>query len=609
MKTNVFLTVICCLAAVVAFAQQRAQSSFDHVNPFNLNPAYAGFDSCGYAFAQHKQQWVGVEGAPTNTQLQGLLPLQPTLGLGLNISSWQAGVLRATNLAIHAGKHVQLNSKLRLGGAVGLGYYRYTFGMNDVVAFDSDTYLNQSAQSNSGVFGNLGLLLSSDRTQAGIALPNVFGTPLTFEAAGEQNQFDVERYFNVHASHRLTLADQLSLTPQFIYRSIPGHGAMMDIKANLRLRDVLGVSAGFRTQSGLIAAIDLRLNDRFQFGYAYDAGMARLNGISNGSHEVLLGIRICKQTPPPPEPVQYYTSGTATDSYGQPLSNLSVVVTNLATGETQTVQTDSAGRYTVPVDAGGTYTIAVNNANFEAFTTSVVIDANTAQSTTNLALTNKVQHVTGLVVDAESGQPLSGVAVGISNKTAAYTAVTDARGIFELELPGHKQGDVLDYTVELTNTGYLPYSDHFNATLTNYEPMPLNMLLKGGLKLTPEKQPEQLAEIIDLKPIRFEVNSARLTEAAKVELDKVVGVLQSNPEMRIEIGAHTDCTGNDESNMRLSEKRASSTLEYIKARVDNPERITGKGYGESMPVRPCNCADCTPEDHALNRRTEFRIVR
>jgi len=82
--------------------------------------------------------------------------------------------------------------------------------------------------------------------------------------------------------------------------------------------------------------------------------------------------------------------------------------------------------------------------------------------------------------------------------------------------------------------------------------------------------------------------------------------------MIVELGAHTDCRENEVYNQLLSNRRAISCLNYIKIRIKNPNRISGKGYGKTMLVNNCNCQldkICSEEDHKLNRRLEFVVIR
>jgi outer membrane protein OmpA-like peptidoglycan-associated protein len=93
-----------------------------------------------------------------------------------------------------------------------------------------------------------------------------------------------------------------------------------------------------------------------------------------------------------------------------------------------------------------------------------------------------------------------------------------------------------------------------------------------------------------------------------VELDKLVATLLDNPTVKIELSSHTDCRGKDAYNMKLSEKRAKSAVDYIISKGVPKGNITSKGYGESQPSENCACDQCSDDQHQRNRRTEFKVL-
>ncbi|MBR2623851.1 MAG: OmpA family protein, partial [Paludibacteraceae bacterium] len=104
-------------------------------------------------------------------------------------------------------------------------------------------------------------------------------------------------------------------------------------------------------------------------------------------------------------------------------------------------------------------------------------------------------------------------------------------------------------------------------------------------------------------------DKADLRAESVKELEKIVAFLKTNPDLKIELGSHTDSRGNDDYNMRLSERRAKSVVDYIISRGISPERIVSKGYGETRLVNDCgNGVKCTEEEHQQNRRTEILIL-
>lgn len=116
--------------------------------------------------------------------------------------------------------------------------------------------------------------------------------------------------------------------------------------------------------------------------------------------------------------------------------------------------------------------------------------------------------------------------------------------------------------------------------------------------------PIQKNMIVQLKNIQFESNSYILTHTSFAELDKVVKLMEANPELQIELSAHTDDIGTDAYNDQLSAKRGETVLEYLVKKGILRERLTSVGYGKHKPLVP-NTSD---ENRAINRRVEFKVT-
>ena len=112
---------------------------------------------------------------------------------------------------------------------------------------------------------------------------------------------------------------------------------------------------------------------------------------------------------------------------------------------------------------------------------------------------------------------------------------------------------------------------------------------------------------IVLQPIYFDYDKSNITQQGAFELDKLVQVMKSNEKLVIFAKSHTDSRGSDEYNLSLSDRRAQATVQYVISKGISADRITGKGFGKSEPVVPCN--PCTEEEYAKNRRSEFLIVK
>ena len=108
-----------------------------------------------------------------------------------------------------------------------------------------------------------------------------------------------------------------------------------------------------------------------------------------------------------------------------------------------------------------------------------------------------------------------------------------------------------------------------------------------------------------------EFDKANILESSKLALDTtVLRLMLDNPQIIIEIMSHTDSKGNDQYNMKLSQRRAESVVTYLISKGVKVQRLSAKGYGESKPVAPNENPDGSdnPDGRTLNRRTDFKII-
>ena len=123
------------------------------------------------------------------------------------------------------------------------------------------------------------------------------------------------------------------------------------------------------------------------------------------------------------------------------------------------------------------------------------------------------------------------------------------------------------------------------------------------------KKGMDLAKVFEIKEIKFDYNKADIRSDAAVELTKIVEVMREYPKMKIDIRSHTDSRGADSYNLKLSDRRAKATLEWIVKQGIDRKRLKAKGYGETRLVNGCsNGVPCTEEEHQENRRSEFIVV-
>ena len=214
-------------------------------------------------------------------------------------------------------------------------------------------------------------------------------------------------------------------------------------------------------------------------------------------------------------------------------------------------------------------------------------------------------NLSGVVKDAD-GKVLENAVVQLPTKVSGKneTISTDAQGKFKTDLLGEKaKGDHIRIPIKISKVGLATIVDTIDMVLGTTTDIVVNYKL--------EKPTNSL--FVEVKSIYFDLNSSYIREDAKVELDKIVKIMNDNPTLKIEFGSHTDCRASAAYNLWLSNRRAQNSADYIKSRITNPSRIYGKGYGESQLVTNCPCegevvSNCSDEDHQANRRTEFKII-
>ncbi len=126
-----------------------------------------------------------------------------------------------------------------------------------------------------------------------------------------------------------------------------------------------------------------------------------------------------------------------------------------------------------------------------------------------------------------------------------------------------------------------------------------------NIKITLDKL--YLNKEIVLKNIYYDYDKWDLRPESENTLNILFNLLKNNPEFKVNIGSHTDCRGDIEYNIELSQKRAQSVVDYLIKKGITRERLNAVGYGESNPIINCECEKCTEDQHQLNRRTTFEL--
>jgi len=218
-----------------------------------------------------------------------------------------------------------------------------------------------------------------------------------------------------------------------------------------------------------------------------------------------------------------------------------------------------------------------------------------------------------LFKDKNSGEAIDGVSVKVvedSTGIILFQGATDELGHFLQKIDSIPLNAIKKLKISMKKDGY--FSKEVEFSITAIDTNKINVADLVDLNLEPLSNGMTINELLGLKSIYYDFNKADLRQDDIIELDKVVSFMNKHAKIQIELNSHTDCRGSKIYNLDLSNRRALSAANYIKERISNPDRISCKGYGETMMKVDCPCEDlirskCSEEENQLNRRTEFTV--
>jgi len=209
-----------------------------------------------------------------------------------------------------------------------------------------------------------------------------------------------------------------------------------------------------------------------------------------------------------------------------------------------------------------------------------------------------MQVIKGTVYNSETLNPLSDAVVQKidENGKILEEVKTNELGEYEFECDCDQT-----YTILAKKNDYK--DDYKNVNTTNEK----DKIHGIDLHLIPLIKNDQIV----INPIFFDFDKWNIRTDAQYELENIVDVMREHPDMVIKIESHTDSRGSDRYNMKLSDRRAKSTRDYLLSRNIAPDRIESAiGYGESQLLNECaNGVRCSKEQHQENRRSYFYIIK
>jgi len=282
--------LLICLAflPVLVNAQQDVMFTQYMFNGLVLNPAYAGSHDALSATVMAREQWTGIEGAPSTQTLALHSPLfNNKIALGLLVVNDNIGVTNETNFYLSYAYRIKFSrGTLSMGLQTGIGQYRNA--LSEVFLggnTNDDAFVGDDIRAALPNFG-AGLYYYTDRFYAGISVPHILNNE--YDRSNVTRIAKQVRHYFLTAGFVKDINFWLKWKPNLLLKVVDGAPVQFDLNSNFLISDVLWLGASWRSFDSFDVLAEIQINNQLRFGYAYDITTTDLGRVNNGSHEVML---------------------------------------------------------------------------------------------------------------------------------------------------------------------------------------------------------------------------------------------------------------------------------------------------------------------------------
>lgn len=281
------------LSSSTLFAQQQVMFTQYMFNQMGINPAYAGNHKTLSLTALAREQWTGVEGAPSTQTLSIHSPIaNQRVGIGLLFMHDKIGVTNQTGIynAYSYTIPFQNGGKLAFGLQGGFITYNARYSL----VSDSDpTFATGDIKETHPSFG-AGVFYNTKRFYIGASVPQLLQT--TFDRNNPDSDSKMIRHYFITTGYVFKLDRNLKLKPNILIKAVSGAPVQLDLNLNLLMHEVLWVGLSWRSFESIDALLQLQVSKKLQFGYSYDfSTTTELSRINGGSHEIMLNYRVIQK--------------------------------------------------------------------------------------------------------------------------------------------------------------------------------------------------------------------------------------------------------------------------------------------------------------------------
>ena len=298
MKKYLFCLVLACTATSSGWCQRLPFFTHHVLNPYIYNPAFAGYDQSAVFYLTHRQQWLGVEGAPVSTHLSFHTPVgnNNPLSVGANLVHDRLGVLRHSAFKASAAYMIPLSAEvehyIKAGFSAGVSLQQYSL-LESTTA--GDPAIARATQGGATLDGRFGVHYHYERFNLGLALPHLFASASGSDGSGgvALDQF-TRAIASVNYRFDLGAETNVAFVPTVLYHFSQESPSQLEATALFTFQDAFWVGGNYQQLMGYGGMAGIKMKN-FRFGYHFGLGGNELAGYASGTHEAQLSFMIGKK--------------------------------------------------------------------------------------------------------------------------------------------------------------------------------------------------------------------------------------------------------------------------------------------------------------------------
>ncbi|SKC83826.1 PorP/SprF family type IX secretion system membrane protein [Ohtaekwangia koreensis] len=274
-------------------AQQSLMYSHYFLNPFLYNPSFVAPNGYTEVYLNYRNQWAGIEGAPTTGTVSIHVPLNYKAGVAFTAYQDKAGVLKTTTGLITFAYQVYLGNSIKEEHKIGFGI---SAGMTSNSINAGDAYANDPVTGTTSSFeGQFGIHYQLKNFKLAFAIPRLFRTYVASEQ--DFNKVGIEQIKTTitSASYMIRFSSRVAFEPMVTYRTYENTVSQYEGLGVIHIDNIAWFGGSYRQDYGATAFIGFNIKDKVKLGYAYEFATSQINSFGDGTHEMQLVLRLGKK--------------------------------------------------------------------------------------------------------------------------------------------------------------------------------------------------------------------------------------------------------------------------------------------------------------------------